>query len=61
MEKEKSTAPLTDIQKERDHRKIRIDKVGVRDLRFPIRIRDKAHTFQDTVATIGMFVDLPHY
>ena len=36
-----------------------IDKVGVRGLRFPIQVRDKAHSVQNTVATIGMFVDLP--
>jgi GTP cyclohydrolase I len=28
-------------------------------LRFPIVIRDKAHAHQNTVATIGMYVDLP--
>ena len=38
----------------------RQDKVGVRNLRFPIRIRDKAHEHQDTIATVGMYVDLPH-
>jgi GTP cyclohydrolase I len=50
---------LHDKQSERDHRQLRIDKVGVRGLRFPIQIRDKAHSLQNTVATIGMFVDLP--
>jgi len=50
---------LHDKQSERDHRELRIDKVGVRGLRFPIQVRDKAHAVQDTVATIGMFVDLP--
>ncbi len=60
METEKPTE-LTDIQQERDHRELPIDKVGVRNLRFPIRIRDKAHAHQDTIATIGMFVDLPHH
>ena len=44
---------------ERDHRELRIDKVGVRGLRFPIQVRDKARSVQNTVATIGMFVDLP--
>jgi GTP cyclohydrolase IB len=38
---------------------LRIDKVGVRGLRFPIQIRDKARSVQNTIATIGMFVDLP--
>ncbi|HWI56142.1 MAG TPA: GTP cyclohydrolase FolE2 [Bacillota bacterium] len=50
---------LHDKQSERDHRDLRIDKVGVRGLRFPIQVRDKEHAFQNTVATIGMFVDLP--
>ena len=56
---QQAAAVLHDKQSERDHRELRIDKVGVRGLRFPIQIRDKAHSLQNTVATIGMFVDLP--
>jgi len=52
-------AKLQDKQSERDHRELRIDKVGVRGMRFPIQVRDKARSVQNTVATIGMFVDLP--
>ena len=52
-------APLHDVQSGRDHRELRIDKVGVRGLRFPIQIRDKAHSHQNTIATIAMCVDLP--
>jgi GTP cyclohydrolase IB len=52
-------APLHDKQSERDHRALRIDKVGVRGLRFPIQVRDKARSLQNTVATIGLYVDLP--
>jgi GTP cyclohydrolase I len=52
-------ARLQDKQSERDHRELPIDKVGVRGLRFPIQIRDKAHSTQNTIATIGMYVDLP--
>jgi GTP cyclohydrolase IB len=55
----RSVALLHDKQNERDHRELRIDKVGVRGLRFPIQIRDKAHSVQNTIATIGLFVDLP--
>lgn len=55
-----SATDLHDKQNERDFRKLRIDKVGVRGLRFPIQVRDKARAFQNTIATIGMFVDLPH-
>ena len=50
---------LDDKQSERDHRELRIDKVGVRGLRFPIQVQDRARSIQNTVATIGMFVDLP--
>jgi len=59
MVKTKSKPVLHDKQSERDHRELRIDKVGVRGLRFPIQVRDKAHELQNTVATIGLFVDLP--
>ena len=38
---------------------MRIDKVGVRGLRFPIQVRDRARAVQNTVATVGLFVDLP--
>ncbi|MCL6466180.1 MAG: GTP cyclohydrolase FolE2 [candidate division WOR-3 bacterium] len=36
-----------------------IDKVGVKGLRYPIVLLDKAHRRQHTIATISMFVDLP--
>src|SRR6266508_1933696 len=55
----KQKSKLHDKQSERDHRELRIDKVGVRGLRFPIQVRDKARSVQNTVATVGMFVDLP--
>ncbi len=55
----KPRVKLHDKQSERDYRELRIDKVGVRGLRFPVQVRDKAHSRQNTVATIGMFVDLP--
>src|SRR6185437_2232534 len=55
----KAHAVMHDKQNERDTRELRIDKVGVRGLRFPIQIRDKARSTQNTIATIGMFVDLP--
>ncbi|MDB6122088.1 MAG: folE2 [Pedosphaera sp.] len=57
--KPKIVTKMQDKQNERDHRELRIDKVGVRGLRFPIQIRDKAHVLQNTIATIGMYVDLP--
>jgi GTP cyclohydrolase I len=53
------TSPMTDKQSEPDHRRLRIDKVGVRNLRFPVQVRDKSRDLQNTVATLGLFVDLP--
>jgi GTP cyclohydrolase IB len=50
---------LHDQQNERDHRELPINEVGVRGLHFPIQVLDKARQLQDTVATIGMYVDLP--
>jgi GTP cyclohydrolase IB len=52
--------PLTDTQNERDERRIAIDRVGVKDVRFPLRIRDRDQATQHTVATVNMAVDLPH-
>ncbi len=52
--------PLSDKQNEPDVRGLRIDKVGVRGLRIPLQVRDKSQDLpQNTVATVGMFVDLP--
>jgi GTP cyclohydrolase IB len=57
--KVRAKVDLEDKQSERDHRELRIDKVGVRGLRFPVQVRDKAKALQDTVAVVGMYVDLP--
>jgi len=57
--KKRAAEELHDMQSRRDDRELPIDKVGVRGLRFPIQVRDKTRRVQDTVATIGMFVDLP--
>lgn len=52
-------AALHDKQSERDHRELRIDKVGVRGLRFPVQVLDKARELQNTIATVSLCVDLP--
>lgn len=50
---------LRDQQNEPDFRELRIDKVGVRGLRYPIQVLDKAKAVQNTIATVNMYVDLP--
>src|SRR5215217_6395846 len=53
--------PLTDTQAQRDERNIPIDRVGIRGLRYPMQIRDKAREVQHTIATTSLTVDLPHH
>ena len=51
---------MKDIQNQRDYRNIPIDKVGIKNLRYPITVSDRKDGFQHTVASINMYVDLPH-
>jgi GTP cyclohydrolase I len=55
-----SVYDMRDIQSEPDYRNIPIDKVGIKNLRYPIRVLDRQNGHQHTVATINMYVDLPH-
>lgn len=52
------SADLHDLQSETDVRAISIDKVGIRRLETPIRLRDRDDYVQETVAQFNMFVDL---
>lgn len=52
---------MKDVQKERDYRNIPIDKVGIKNLKYPVIVQDKVNQFQHTVAKINMYVDLPHH
>src|SRR3954447_17466297 len=57
----KSLTHLKDTQNEPDFRNIGIDRVGIKGLRYPIQVRDKARSLQHTVATLTLTVDLPHH
>ncbi len=52
---------MPDMQKSADPRRIAIDKVGVKDIRYPIVVLDRARQEQHTVARVNMYVDLPHH
>ena len=54
-------SPMPDLQRSRDTRNIAIDKVGVKDIRYPIVVLDRSKVSQQTVARINMYVDLPHH
>lgn len=51
---------MKDIQNQIDHRRIDIKKVGVKTITYPVTVLDKAQASQKTVATINMYVNLPH-
>ena len=50
---------MRDIQNMYDHRNIDIDKVGVKNVKYPIVVLDKAKGTQHTIADISMYVSLP--
>lgn len=50
---------MPDLQQSRDTRNIAIDKVGIKDIRYPIVLLDKHNEQQHTVAWVNMYVDLP--
>ena len=51
---------MKDVQNQRDLRNIDIDRVGVKGIKYPITVLDKANGYQRTIASINMYVDLPH-
>jgi len=51
---------MIDIQNQPDYRNIPIDKVGIKGLKYPVKVLDKSTGLQSTIAQISMYVDLPH-
>ncbi len=56
-----ATQPMADIQNCPDTRHIAIDKVGIKDIRYPIRVSERGGGEQRTVAYFNMYVHLPHH
>ncbi|MBL8087328.1 MAG: GTP cyclohydrolase I FolE2 [Chthonomonas sp.] len=52
---------LPDVQKTPDQRNIPIDRVGVRNVKYPITVLDRAQEHQATVGTFTLTVDLPSH
>jgi GTP cyclohydrolase IB len=50
---------LRDVQNMYDARNIGIDKVGVKNVKYPIVVLDKTNGTQHTIADINMYVSLP--
>ena len=51
---------IPDVQSSADTRHIAINKVGIKSIRHPIRVRDQSAGVQHTIAVFNMYVGLPH-
>ncbi len=57
---EPAVIAIPDVQSSADTRRIAINKVGIKDIRHPIRVRDRNGGEQHTIANFNMYVNLPH-
>jgi GTP cyclohydrolase I len=56
-----AVAPLIeDVQGRADTRRIPIDRVGIKDIYHPVRVKDRSGGEQHTIANFNMYVHLPH-
>ena len=52
--------PIEDVQGRADTRRIPINRVGIKDIFHPVRVKDRSGGEQHTVASFNMYVYLPH-
>jgi GTP cyclohydrolase I len=51
---------IADVQNSKDTRRIAINKVGIKDIRHPVIVKDRSDGEQHTIANFNMYVNLPH-
>ena len=51
---------IADVQNTPDLRHLPIDKVGIKEIRHPVVVRDRSQGVQHTIASFNMYVELPH-
>jgi GTP cyclohydrolase I len=51
---------IEDVQARADLRRIPINKVGIKDVYHPVRVKDRSSGEQHTIANFNMYVALPH-
>lgn len=52
--------PIPDVQSSIDTRRLAINKVGIKDIRHPVCLRERTGGEQHTIANFNMYVNLPH-
>lgn len=57
---EATAVQIEDVQGRADPRHLAINKVGICDIRHPVSIAQRIGGNQSTIATFGMYVNLPH-
>ncbi len=55
-----ATPIIEDVQGRADTRRIPIDRVGIKDIYHPVRVKDRSGGDQHTIANFNMYVHLPH-
>jgi GTP cyclohydrolase I len=60
MNSSANSTAIPDVQGSADTRRIAINKVGIKSIRHPIKVRDKSAGIQHTIAVFNMYVGLPH-
>jgi GTP cyclohydrolase I len=61
MNQRDAKLPIPDVQSSPDTRRLAIDRVGIKSIRHPVKIKERAGGIQHTVATFDMYVGLPHH
>src|SRR5580765_1877346 len=56
----KTTHEVEDVQGHADTRRIPINRVGIKDIAHPVKVKDRSEGEQHTIATFNMYVNLPH-
>jgi GTP cyclohydrolase I len=53
-------AEVEDVQARADTRQLPINRVGIKDISHPVRVKDRSAGEQHTIASFNMYVSLPH-
>ena len=60
MAAHKNLAEVEDVQSRADTRHLPINRVGIKEISHPVRVKDRSAGEQHTIATFNMYVSLPH-
>ncbi|HEY5102655.1 MAG TPA: GTP cyclohydrolase FolE2 [Steroidobacteraceae bacterium] len=55
-----AASEVEDVQGRPDTRQLPINRVGIKDINHPVRVKDRTSGEQHTIANFNMYVNLPH-